>query len=256
MSKFFIKQAFAEAIDLQKNGKYKEAKELYSKILKNNPDDANAQHLISLIFMAEGNFNDAKKYLELAIKSEPNQAVFLSNYGALLHSMGDNKSAIVAYEKAIHLDQKHFQSYYSLGIIYSDLKDYDRAVENYQRSLEIDNSSAPAHNNLANVFSNTNNPEAEYHYKKLIELVPDQVYPRLNMANFLIKQSRFNDAMSALDELVSMDIATKEVFNSLGVCYKGIEDNENAIKMFRQALSIDGNFPLAIENLKSLGEEA
>ena len=34
MSKFFIKQAFAEAMDLQKNGRLSEAKEIYLKILK------------------------------------------------------------------------------------------------------------------------------------------------------------------------------------------------------------------------------
>ena len=62
MSEFFIKQAFAEAIDLQKNQKYDEAKKLYEKILKRDSKDANARHLIALIYMAEGNFDEAKKY--------------------------------------------------------------------------------------------------------------------------------------------------------------------------------------------------
>ena len=58
MSKFFIKQAFAEAMDLQKNGRLSEAKEIYLKILNQSPNDANALHLISLIFMAEGSFEE------------------------------------------------------------------------------------------------------------------------------------------------------------------------------------------------------
>ena len=60
MSKFFIKQAFAEAMDLQKNGRLSEAKEIYLKILVQSPNDANALHLISLVFMAEGNYDEAK----------------------------------------------------------------------------------------------------------------------------------------------------------------------------------------------------
>ena len=76
MSKFFIKQAFAEAMDLQKNGRLSEAKEIYLKILGQSPNDANALHLISLVFMAEGNYDEAKSYIEQAINEAPDQAVF------------------------------------------------------------------------------------------------------------------------------------------------------------------------------------
>lgn len=254
MSKFFIKQAFAEAIDLQKNQRFKEAKELYEKILKHNSSDANALHLISLIYMAEGNFNEAKKNIELAIKEAPEQAIFHSNHGALLHSMGNNTSAISALKKSIKIDKKLFQSYYSLGVVYSEINDYEKAVESYQKALELNKESSATHNNLANIFSNTNNPEAEYHYKKLIELVPNEVYPRLNMANYLIKKSRFKDSIKILNELVDLDIATKEVFNSLGVSYRGLDDVNNAKKMFEKAIEIDKDFELAKENLNILSE--
>ena len=256
MSKFFIKQAFAEAIDLQKNQKYEEAKELYEKILKQDSDDANARHLIALIYMAEGNFEEAQKNIQIAIKNAPEQPIFHSNYGALLHSMGKYQEAVGALETSIRLDSKLFQSYYSLGIVYSDLNENEKAVESYYKALEVNNKSAAAHNNIANLFSNTNNPEAEYHYKKLVELEPNEVYPRLNMANYFIKQGQFNEAISSLNELVDMGIATKEVFNSLGVSYKGLDDTKNAISMFEEAIKIDKDFELANENLKLLKNES
>ena len=103
MSKFFIKQAFAEAMDLQKNGRLSEAKEIYLKILGQSPNDANALHLISLVFMAEGNYNEAKSYIEKAINEAPNQAVFHSNYGGLLHTMGDLPASVKALKKEFAL---------------------------------------------------------------------------------------------------------------------------------------------------------
>ncbi len=252
MSKFFIKQAFAEAIDLQKNQKYEEAKELYQKILKQDADDANARHLIALIYMAEGNFEEAQKNIQIAIKNAPEQPIFHSNYGALLHSMGKHQEAVGVLEQSIKLDSKLFQSHYSLGIVYSDMNENEKAVESYYKALEINNESAAAHNNLANLFSNTNNPEAEYHYKQLVELEPNKVYPRLNMANYYIKQDKFKEAITLLDELVDMGIATKEVYNSLGVSHKGLDDTKNAILMFEEAIKLDSNFVLANENLKLL----
>ena len=89
MSKFLIKQAFAEAMDLHRQNRFEEAKAIYNKILTVNESEPNAHHLISLIFMAEGDFENSKKHIEIAIDKAPNQAVFHSNYGSLLHSMGE-----------------------------------------------------------------------------------------------------------------------------------------------------------------------
>ena len=46
MSDFLIKQAFAEAMDLQKSNQLDKAKEIYKKILKVDESEPNAHHLI------------------------------------------------------------------------------------------------------------------------------------------------------------------------------------------------------------------
>jgi protein O-GlcNAc transferase len=198
MSKFLVRQAFAEAMDLHKQNRFEEAKELYNKILTVDDSEPNAHHLISLIFMAEGDFESAKMHIEKAINKAPEQAVFHSNYGSLLHSMGENQLAVNALKKSLKIDKKLFQSYYSLGIIYTDMFNFEKAITNYTTAIEIDNNSSEAHNNLANLFNSMDNHEAEYHYKKTIELVPSEIYPRLNIANYFIKNSKFNESMKHL----------------------------------------------------------
>ena len=66
------------------------------------------------------------------------------------------------------------------------MSNFEKAVTNYMAAIEIDNNSSAAHNNLANLFNSMDNHEAEYHYKKTIELVPSEIYPRLNIANYFI----------------------------------------------------------------------
>ena len=80
----------------------------------------------------------------------------------------------------------------------------------------------------------------------------NEVFPRLNMSNYLIRSERYDDAIKYLNELVELDIATKEVFNSLGVAYKGLTNDDKAREMFDEALKLDPNFELAKGNLKSL----
>ncbi len=80
----------------------------------------------------------------------------------------------------------------------------------------------------------------------------NEVFPRLNMSNYLIRNQRYDDAIKYLNELVELNIATKEVFNSLGVAYKGLDNDTKAREMFNEALKLDSNFDLAKGNLESL----
>lgn len=252
MANFIIRQAFAEALDLQKRNRFDEAKQIYKKILTVDASDANANHLISLIYTVEGDYETAKKHIEKAIDKAPNQAIFHSNYGGLLHTMGKMKDAIRAYKKSLKIDKKCFQAYYSLGILYTEKKEYDKAVASYLAALGANNDSAEAHNNLANLYSVLGSPKAEIHYQRTIELEPQETYPRLNMSNYLIRKENFEGSKKVLEELVSTDLVSKEVFNNLGISYKGLNDNEKAIEMFKKALELDPKFLLAKNNLESL----
>ena len=136
--------------------------------------------------------------------------------------------------------------------LYGGIKIVIKVIVGRAIMLEINPSSAEAHNNIANLFSSLNNPEAEYHYKKTIELLPNEAYPLLNMANFLIKNGRFKDSIPLLKDLLDRGEESKEVYNSLGVAYKGIDDNENAKSMFNEALRVDPSFELAKKNMESL----
>ena len=252
MSKFIIRQAFAEAMDLQKRNQFNDAKKIYKKILKTDSSEPNANHLISLIYMAEMDFSKAKEYIEKAILKAPEQAIFHSNYGALLHSMGDIQASIKAYKQSLKIDKKLFQSHYALGIVYTDKQEFDKAIESYNKALEINKDSSETHNNLANLFNSLNNPEAEYHYQKTIDLGSQEIYPRLNMANYLIKKSKFKEAEKHLTDLIDLDLTSPEVFNSLGVIYKGLEQDSKAAEMFKKALTLDPKFILSQKNLDSL----
>ena len=72
------------------------------------------------------------------------------------------------------------------------------------------------------------------------------------MSNYLIKNNRFDESLKHLKEILDMGLESKEVYNSLGVSYKGLNDDDNAKKMFQKSLGLDPNFTLAQKNLESL----
>ncbi len=75
------------------------------------------------------------------------------------------------------------------------------------------------------------------------------------MSNYFLKIKEYTKSITILNELVSMDKGSKEVYNNLGIAYKGLDDNVNASNMFKKAIEIDPEFTLAKNNLDSLGKE-
>ena len=72
------------------------------------------------------------------------------------------------------------------------------------------------------------------------------------MSNYFLKIKEYKKAIAILDELVKMDLESKEVYNNLGIAYKGIDDEIKASEMFKKAIEMDPDFTLAKKNLDSL----
>ena len=172
--------------------------------------------------------------------------------GAVFGATNRSLESLNAFERAVQLEPSDPASLFNLCIALQDLNKLDESETICRKLIKIKPDFAEAHNNLANLFSYLNNNEAEYHYNKTIELIPNEIYPRLNMSNYLIKNNRFDESLKHLKEILDMGLESKEVYNSLGVSYKGLDDDDNAKKMFQKSLGLDPNFTLAQKNLDSL----
>ena len=145
----------------QRNGKLQRARYLYDKILKIDPRNSDAIHLIGMIEYSDHKYELAIALIEKAIKLSPGIPDYHINltscYIAVSNLVNAKRHALIA----ITLDHNAYKAYYNLGNILFAEGDSEGAVINYKKALSIksDNQSIWSNYLFALNFSVGSNPE-------------------------------------------------------------------------------------------------
>ncbi|MEG1610184.1 MAG: tetratricopeptide repeat protein, partial [Bilophila sp.] len=126
------------------------------------------------LYLKKGKLVEAVKIARAGLDLDANQPALWSNYGSLLVDMGIPREAEKAYERALELDWDMADVHFNLGnVLYAALHRPGKAYAHFKRALELRPDNAPAMGNLAQVligFQRT--PEALELLKKARELDP------------------------------------------------------------------------------------
>jgi len=145
-----IQTLLKQAIDLQQKGEINKASHYYQKILKNDPNNADALHLLALIEQERGDYDKALEYFE---KSEPKLSKFSFwqvNYGNLYRDMNNLSKAKEAYHKATILDTKNIKAWMALISILKNSK--EQLLETTLQACKYLPSNIELHCNLGRVY--------------------------------------------------------------------------------------------------------
>jgi|TARA_R100000789_G_scaffold1692_2_gene5113 tetratricopeptide (TPR) repeat protein len=118
-----------DGIKLQLNGQTSQAKDLYHQILKDDPKDANAHHLLGVILSAEeGRYPltsqwSAIEHISTAICIKPDGTIFHHNIAGIYGLLGRFDLAIEHYREAIKLDPTRGDSFQGLTEVAHILED-------------------------------------------------------------------------------------------------------------------------------------
>lgn len=168
-----IQKILNEAIKLYQTGKFNEAKDLYEKVLKINPNHSDALHLLGLIFNSLNQKDKAVKFITKAISIKEHE-VYYCNLGLVLKEQNKFNEAICMFEKAISLNVNDIDAYNNLGLVLRDLNKHKEAIVMYEKAISINPNYSDAYNNLGIVFYDQNKlNEAIDMYEKAIFINPN-----------------------------------------------------------------------------------
>ncbi len=197
-----------------------EAESLCTQVLKRQPQDPQALHLMGLIVHHGGRPGDAVRLFRKAIKRRPDNPVFHFNLGECYRAAGDARAAIASYRQALggqpdlaeaHAGigeawlvqarsaeaEKSFRSalasdarlvaaWNGLGIALREQGRIEEAVEGWRRALALDSTPAVVHNNLGlGLRSLGRIDEAVAALVGALEIEPDNATIRHNFAECL-----------------------------------------------------------------------
>ena len=111
MSKTRVQKALA----LQKSGKSDEAAALYRAVLKDDPENADAWHLLGLVAGERRQPEEALKLIRKALSLRPESPFFHHNLAGFLGQTGDLEAARSHFRKAIELKPDYAEAYYNFS---------------------------------------------------------------------------------------------------------------------------------------------
>ena len=119
-------EALTVAIQHHQAGRLQSAEQLYRQILADDPEQADAWHLLGFIAYQVGRMELAIEYIEYAIRLEGHRAEFHHNLGDAYRASGKNVRATACYQRALQLKPDLMESHYNLGLA---LEEQDRMAE-------------------------------------------------------------------------------------------------------------------------------
>src|ERR1700687_5316175 len=85
---------FQRAFALHQSGNFLEAKKLYKKILKKDPNNAEIFHLLGILAGQQHHYKEARRWETDALKLLPDSATLHNSLGNIERRLGNNEQAI------------------------------------------------------------------------------------------------------------------------------------------------------------------
>ena len=176
--------------------------------------------------------NDIPALQKLAAQY-PDDALIPYYISLLYRKEGKNEQALAAAERACALSADE-SALLLAGELCLDMKRQTEALGYFRRALGLNARSVTALINLANAEADAET--AEQMYKKALDISPDNVDARINLADLFYRQGRLHEALEEYRQAVILAPERAEISNNLGIIQKDFGEYEEALGLFFNAL--------------------
>ena len=216
-----ILKILQQALQYQKAGDWQKAEALCHQVLQKQPKNDSALNFykqLSAALNSKGRTTEALAYLQRALSFNPNHAEMQNDLGIIFGQQGKLDQAKACFEKAIAGKKDFVQAYYNLGIILNGEEQFAQAITCYQKALSITPNYADAYNNLGNALSGQNKfSEAIINYQKAVALNPNYAEAHNNLGVAFKKQGQITESIACFKQAIDLKGNYTDAENNLAV---------------------------------------
>jgi YVTN family beta-propeller protein len=281
----YIEASLNRGLALYSQGKYEEAIKSYDRTINIDPNNVDAWLNRGLALYSQGKYEEAIKSYDRVIEIDPNNVDAWLNRGLALYSQGKYEEAIKSYDRTINIDPNNVNAWLRRSDSLYHQGKYEEAIKSYDRVIEIDPNNVNAlngkalalegldnyeeaehyYNRVREVYKNTIDiltdladsdyskeryEEAIKYYDRVIEIDPNNVDAWLRRSDSLYHQGKYEEAIKSYDRTINIDPDNVNVnaLNGKALALEGLDNYEEAIKLFNQAIENDPNNLDALNN--------
>lgn len=243
-------QTLDRAIGHHQAGQLAEAERLYADILRTNPGDFDAKHLLGVIRYQQGRCSDAIDLIAAALKIYPDSARALSNYGLVLSELGRLDEAVAALDRAVAADPDLADAHNSRGHALQRLGRNEDALTSFERALALQPNYVEAHNNRGNALHGLRRcADALESYDRALALRPDYPQAHYNRGSALRQLKRDDEALAAFDKALALRPGYAEALFSRADVLSQLKRHDEAIASYQRAIATWPDHPHALSGL-------
>jgi len=274
---------FQQGLILHQQGQLEQAKAAYERILRAQPGQADAMHMLGVIALQLQNYPVAAELIRLAVQANPlnasahlnlglackelqrfeealycyrqatelrpNYAEAFNNQGVALHACQRHDEAVVSLSQAIAIKTDYAQAFYNRGLVLHACGRLDQALHDFDKCIELQPDYAPAWNNRGVVLQDQLHWEAaEQSYASAVATQPDFAQAHYNLGNALRALGRFEDAIASYDRAIRLRANLPHTFNNRGLALQELQRSAEAIASYDAAITADAEFADAYWN--------
>ena len=194
-----------QAFQLHAQGRFADAERAYTELLKREPKNFQAKHLLGVLALQQGQHQRAIQLIREALALEPRQPLAERDLGNAFQQLNRLDEALSCYDKALTLKPDLADVHNNRAITLSALGKANEALESYSRAIAIKPDYAQAYNNRGTILSGQmHKEEAIADFDKAIALKPDYVKALNNRGAALAELDRLDEALRDHDRAIAL----------------------------------------------------
>ncbi|MGN6369585.1 MAG: tetratricopeptide repeat protein [Phycisphaerae bacterium] len=248
-----LAQLFDAAARFHQSGQLAQAENYYRQILKQEPNQPHALHLLGLVNLQLGRQEAAIDLIRQAISAHPSFPEAWSNLAIAYRQVGRTTDAVAALKKSIALRRSNPEAHNNLGALLVALDQTDEAIASFRQALVIAPNYPEALNNLGNAL------RTKGHVDEAIEVLQKAVALRPNYAEALnalgialAQKGNYAEAGPTFQKALALAPDNASVHTNLGNALREKGDVDAAAVSFRRAIALSPNTAQLHANLANV----
>ncbi len=216
------------------------------------PDTITAFDAVSLnvsgdIYYSEGDLNRAVKEYRMGLVFDSENTNILNSLGEAYAQMNRHKSAVQYFDKALEIEPYNYMALFNLGVTHRMMGNEQQAIESFEKALNLKSSASQE-----GIDSSIDESKAEY----------DLLY---QLGRLYYNNGRYKKAIKVLSRCVAISdnaettdsVIRKKIFRGgayryLGMAYKELGKNNDAMPLLERAVSYNPRDALTLSLLGEL----
>jgi len=242
----------SEAIKKHRLGDLNKAFQLYTTILRSDPNYDPAHFMLGNLYFQAGKYEEALSSFQSSCNISPNNENYINGLGKSYIALGKFEEAKKSFEKVLNINPNFVKAHLNLGKLFRKENKLSQAVEFYRRALEIEPLSIAANNNLGNILQEMNKiDEAASCYETILKANPNQAEAHLNLANIHVLKKENEKALEGYKRAIENNPSLYKAYSNIAKLYLNMEKTLQAKEYIQKAININ---PKDAESLKLLGQ--